>query len=234
MSCEHVQEQISLMLDERLTSAEWESSEAHLRSCRECEDHLESVQEMRAAMADMAKIPVPAALTARLQVAASHEYARRVAHANFAARVRDWKGTIRLFVDNLMRPFAVPVTGGLVSALVLFGLLVPSLTLHRSTAAEPPLALLTDPEGEIVGGAKFGNVARLESGDVTISGNEVSLVLLIDARGYVQDYYLSDGELTQEMKNLILLSRFTPATIYGQPTWGLKQVVFQHSNRMRS
>jgi hypothetical protein len=50
----------------------------------------------------------------------------------------------------------------------------------------------------------------------------------------VQDYFLSGGELTDEMKSLILLSRFTPATIDGQPTWGLKQVVFQHSRRMRS
>jgi len=54
---------------------------------------------------------------------------------------------------------------------------------------------------------------------------------------HVQDYYLSGGKLTDEMTNLILFSRFTPATIYGQPTWGLKQIVFQHSSprhRMRS
>ena len=69
-----------------------------------------------------------------------------------------------------------------------------------------------------------------------ITGNEVSLVLLIDARGHVQDLYLSGGELTDEMKSLILLSRFTPATIDGQPTWGLKQVVFPPAahRRLRS
>ena len=64
---------------------------------------------------------------------------------------------------------------------------------------------------------------------------------MIDERGHVQDYYLSGGELTAEMKSLILLSRFTPATSYvagiRQPTWGLKQVVFQHASphrRLRS
>jgi hypothetical protein len=50
----------------------------------------------------------------------------------------------------------------------------------------------------------------------------------------VQDYYLSGGELTDEMKSLILLSQFTPATVNGQPTWGLKQVVFSGGRRLRS
>ena len=177
---------------------------------------------------------VPSALTARLLVTASHEHARHLTRAGFSAWLSELASDFRLFVDNLMRPFAVPVTGGLFTAFVLFSLLMPSLTFRRSNESEPPLAVLTDPEGEIVGAASH-EVIRLESGDATISGNEVSLVLLIDKDGHVQDYYLSGGELTDEMKSLILLSRFTPATIYGQPTWGLKQIVFQHSrHRVRS
>jgi len=35
------------------------------------------------------------------------------------------------------------------------------------------------------------------------------------------------------MTSLILLSQFRPATVNGQPTWGLKQVVFTH-HRLRS
>ena len=56
-------------------------------------------------------------------------------------------------------------------------------------------------------------------------------MLIIDERGHVQDYYLSGGELTDEMNSLIMFSRFTPATIDGQPTWGLKQVVFPPAHR---
>jgi hypothetical protein len=232
MSCEKVQEQISLMLDQQLVSEEWERSQVHIQGCRKCEARFEEARSLRAGMRRMSRPPVPPALTARLRVVASHERARRVARANLSARLHDWAGTLRLFVDNLMRPFAVPVTGGLFSAIVLFSFLVPSLMFHRTYVDEPPIAVLTDPEGEIVGAGR--EVLRLEPGDATISGNEVSLVLLIDERGHVQDYYLSGGELTDEMKSLILLSRFTPATIYGQPTWGLKQVVFPHSRRMRS
>ena len=229
-----MREQISLMLDGQLTSPEWEVSLAHLRSCRQCDAYFESMQNLHADMRSMALPPVPAGLSTQLRVMASHEYARRRTRANLSALLQNWRGNIRLAFDNLMRPFAVPVTGGLFTALLLFSILVPSLSFRHSTAYEPPLAVLTDPQGDVVG-ATYG--LHVEPGDATISGNEIALVLLIDERGHVEGYYLSGGELTDEMKSVILLSRFTPATIYGQPTWGLKQVVFQHSvpgRRIRS
>lgn len=232
MSCEKVREQISLMVDRQLVSDEWEPVQSHIQSCRECEIHLEHARRTRQALRRMAAPAVPAALTSRLRVTASHERARHQARANFSARLHDWASTIRLFFDNLMRPFAVPVTGGLCSAVVMFTFLVPSLMFHRSYRNyidDFPISVQTDPDGEIVGAGR--EILRLEAGDATITGNETSLVLLIDERGHVQDYYLSGGELTDEMKSLILLSRFTPATSNGQPTWGLKQVVFQPSVR---
>jgi hypothetical protein len=156
---------------------------------------------------------------------------------NLSTRVANWLTATRLAFDNMMRPFAVPVTGGVLSAFVMFSLLVPSLSFPHSHTSEPPLAMLTsdpqwgDPDGVIVGTS--GNHAVLESGSALIYGNEVSLTLLIDERGRVQDFYLSGGKLTDEMTSLILLSQFTPATVNGQPTWGLKQVVFSH-HRLRS
>jgi hypothetical protein len=225
MSCQKVQEQISLMLDRQLTGDEWEQSKAHIRSCRRCDAYLESMRKIRTGLNAMVEVTPPAELSARLHVVASHERARQVARANVAVRIRDVCANIRLYFDNLMRPFAVPVTGGLFSALLLFSILVPKLnSFQRNDGDEPPLAIITDPEGEIVGAS--AEALRLQPGGATITGSEVSLVLLIDERGHVQDYYLSGGELTDDMKSIVLLSRFTPATIDGQPTWGLKQVVF--------
>ncbi len=232
MSCQKVQEQIALMLDRQLASGEWEESVAHIQACRRCEAHLETMRNMHAGLRGMSHVSVPAGLSARLRVMASHEHARCELHATLSARFRNWTSNVHLCFDNLLRPFAVPVTGGLFTALLLFSILVPTLNpFQRSTAYEPPLAVLTDPEGTIVGANKES--LRLQPGSATITGNEVSLVLLVDERGYVQDCYLSGGELTDEMKNLILFSRFTPATIDGQPTWGLKQVVFQPAEHPR-
>lgn len=237
MSCENVQERISLLLDCNLPASEREYVLAHLEACSKCGDRFESMQYMRASLRDMARPRVPATLSTQLRVMASHECARRIARKNLSTRMTHWVTAAHLAFDNMMRPFAVPVTGGVLSAFVMFSLLVPSLSFPHNHSSEPPLAIVStdvqwgDPDGVIVGTS--GNHAVLESGSALIYGNEVSLTLLIDERGRVQDYYLSGGELTDEMKSLILLSQFTPATVSGQPTWGLKQVVFSR-HRLRS
>jgi hypothetical protein len=238
MSCENVQERISLLLDCNLPAAEREYVLAHLDACGQCGERFESMQSMRASLRDMAQPRVPVALATQLRVLASHERARRIARKNLSTRMAHWVTATRLAFDNMMRPFAVPVTGGLMSSLVMFSLLVPSLSFPHNHSYEPPLAVAEtdvqwgDPDGKIVGAT--ADHARLLPGSAVIYGNEVSLTLLIDERGRVQDYYLSGGELTEEMKSLILLSQFTPATVSGQPTWGLKQVVFSGGRRLRS
>jgi len=236
MSCEYVQERISLLLDCNLPAADREHVLAHLEACGKCGERFESMQYLRSSLRDMARPRVPATLSTSLRVLASHERARRTAHRSFSARTGHWLSAARLAFDNLMRPFAVPVTGGVLSAFVMFSLLVPSLSFPHSKDVEPPLAAAVtdpqwgDPEGEIE-----NSTGRLESGSAVIYGNEVSLLLLVDDRGHVRDFYLSGGELTAEMKEVILLSRFIPATVSGQPTWGLKQVVYNRaSQRLRS
>ena len=236
MSCENVQKRISLLLDCKLPAGEREHVLAHLDACGQCGERFESMQNMRASLRDMARPRVPAALSIKLRILASHERARRIARQK---RLAHWVTATRLAFDNMMRPFAVPVTGGVLSAFVCFSLLVPSLSFPHSHSYEPPLAVAEtdvqwgDPDGKLLGAT--ADHARLLPGSAVIYGNEVSLTLLIDERGRVQDYYLSGGELTDEMASVIMFSQFVPAAPWsGQPTWGLKQVVFTRGNRMRS
>jgi hypothetical protein len=56
----------------------------------------------------------------------------------------------------------------------------------------------------------------------------------VDPNGQVQDWNVYGSDLTPEMKDLILFSKFIPATVSGQPAWGLKQLVFSHVRRVRS
>jgi hypothetical protein len=238
MSCENVQERISLLLDCNLPAAEREFVLAHLDACGECGERFESMEYMRASLRDMARPRVPAALSTQLRVMASHECARRIVRKNLSTRLAHGVTATRLGFDNMMRPFAVPVTGGLLSAFVIFSLLVPSLSFRHNHSYEPPLAVAeTDvqwgnPDGKLMGAT--ADHARLLPGSALIDGNEVSLTLLIDERGRVQDFYLSGGELTYEMKNVIMFSQFTPATAGGQPAWGLKQVVWGRGHHLRS
>lgn len=231
MSCENVQELISLLLDRKLPDGEREKVLAHTRWCRECGAHLEMMQAMRAACLDLAKPAVPRALSDRLRVLASHEHSRQLARMNFAARLQNWSECIRLAFDNLMRPVAVPFTGGIVSALLVFSLLVPNLSFPHNYGYETPTIDFTFPDGEVVGANDDLNVPRIEPVSAAIRPDERAIDLVIDDQGQVRDYVVAHGEMTQDMVNVILLSRFTPATYWGQPTWGPIRVVFPHHIR---
>src|SRR3954451_18032395 len=113
MSCEYVQERISLLLDCKLPAGEREHVLAHIDSCRRCGNRFESMQYMRSSLRTMARPAGPAALASQLRVIASHACARQVSRKNFATRVEHAVAAIRLVFDNMMRPFALPFTGGL-------------------------------------------------------------------------------------------------------------------------
>ncbi|HEY1336143.1 MAG TPA: zf-HC2 domain-containing protein [Bryobacteraceae bacterium] len=227
MSCEKVQERISSLLDRKLAAGEVGSVQAHIESCRACGERYESMAKLRMAMRRMNSSPMPAGLAGRLRVLASHESARRIAHANMSARWKEWRWRFRLAFDNMMRPVALPFAGGLFAATLLFSMLVPSLSFaHNFFGDEPPAALYTYPDGKIVGA--IGYVPKLEVTSSPRSDADTVLELTIDEHGRVADYYVENGTLTPDMESLILFSTFTPATVFGQPTWSKVQVFFHN------
>ena len=121
-----------------------------------------------------------------------------------------------------MRPVALPVAGGLISAMLMFGVLIPSVSYARIKTLEPPSPVFTEPDGQVVGEGEF---PRLESANQP-TGGRVVVLLIIDDHGRVRDYHLTQGSMTPEVQNFILFSVFTPATIFGKPTWGQVQAVF--------
>jgi hypothetical protein len=230
MSCENVQELISPLLDRRVPAGEQENVLAHLESCRQCSAQLESMQKMRAALRAMNDAPMPVELTANLRVMASHERERRLSRATLAHRVRYWYDRARLSFDNLMRPLALPFGGGLVSALVIFSILVPSLTFQHD---EGDAALVTDPYGQVVvlsstgvfapeGG---GDLPRIEPTYAEYPADANVVWLAIGENGKVNGYSLANGRLTPDLISIISISKFSPATVLGLPTAGLVKMV---------
>jgi hypothetical protein len=240
MSCENVQELISLLLDRKLPDRERENVLAHTGRCRTCGAHLESIQEIRAALRNLRQPAMPHALSAKLRVLASHEHARKFAGRNLSARVEHWYTRVRLAFDNMMRPLALPFTGGILSAMVVFSLLVPNLSFPHNYADEPSTIDFTFPDGKVVGATDHTlgpnePETRLEPVSAIILPGEKAVDLVIDDTGQVRDYCVIRGDLTPDMINVILLSRFTPATYSGQPTWGSIRVVFpRHRRGVRS
>jgi|SwirhisoilCB2_FD_contig_51_14113885_length_1179_multi_3_in_0_out_0_1 hypothetical protein len=223
MSCDNVQERISSFLDREIPVAERENVLAHIGSCRDCSAYLETQQTARSALRSL-KVPMaPAALSAKLRVIASHERQRQLARVSIWARLAAWNGRLQLFFDNLMRPLAFPFAGGLVSSIMIFGLLVPSLTFQHAFADQ---ALFTYPDGEVVVLASNGTYMsppesetplRILRADAAPPEAANVVALMLDPNGRVSDWSVLRGELTPDLVNIIMFGQFSPATNMGVP-----------------
>ena len=242
MSCENVQEWISSRVDKVPGGEEEKLVSAHLESCRTCSAHLKAMEALRANLRSLPQPPVPELLAIQLRVLASRERVRQLARSSFSARVRYWADRAQFAFDNLMRPVALPVAGGLLFALLLFGMLVPRLSFVYNVGGDTPLSIASDPDGKVVDldGIRaqhlydsFRDLPRLEPVSADTSGDETVVELTIDNRGLVADYSVRQGELTPDISNIIMFSKFTPAMFFYQPAWGklLVTVRRRHSAR---
>jgi hypothetical protein len=150
----------------------------------------------------------PAELTSRLRVVASRERLRTIG-LNIAFRDR-----FRLFVDNLMRPLALPFAGGIFSTVLLFSMcMMPMYSVHASSSSDVPTGLRTD-------------AALLATAPIAASPEDVIVDVTIDPEGRMIDYKIvcgnvsSDEALRRSIEGTLLLTRFVPATAFGQPVEG--------------
>jgi len=223
MSCDNVQERVSTFLDRNDPVAERENVLAHIRSCRDCSAYLETQLTMRTALRSLNPPPVPPELTLRLRVVASHERQRLLSRVSLSARLRALNSRVQLMFDNLMRPLAFPFAGGLVSSLMIFGLLVPSLTFQHTfadqvlyTYADGEVVLL-GPNGAYMSASESENAPRIQRGDAAAPETANVVELTIDQSGRVTDWAVDRGELTQDLTNIIMFGQFSPATNLGVP-----------------
>ncbi len=237
MSCDNARELISLLLDRKVAASERENVLEHMRTCRHCASHLDSMRHLRGALRAMSREPMPAELTARLRVMASHERARHLARATLASRWTAWSEKAHLWFDNLMRPVALPFAGGVLSAMVLFSLLVPSLSFSHYGFDQ---AFLTYPDGEVIAlssngayvPASYGEILTIMPANMDSSDYANVVWLTVNENGKVIDYSIERGSLTPDLQSIILFSQFTPATVLGLPTSGRVRVAQRSPERV--
>ncbi len=214
MKCGEAKSLFSPYLDGAVTGTQMHAIGRHLQTCAGCRHEYRLVQQTQQLLAGLKRQKAPADLALRLRVAISQEAAQ-------AKRPRLQGVMIRL--ENALGAFMVPATAGLVSTVVIFGLLMGFLALPGQLQAsndDVPLMLYTAPQLEQTA---FGTTVT------SIGGESLVIEAYIDANGRIQDYrVLSDGaESTERMpdvKNMMfMLSTFTtfrPATSMGRPTPG--------------
>ena len=228
MSCEDVQKRISLLLDRKLQVRERENMLAHMEACRACGTRFEMMQNQIALVRGLDQPAIPAQLAAQLIVLASHESEHRLARASLGVRLQRWASRVDLAFDNLMRPLALPFTGGVLSTLLIFTLLVPSLSFSHDIRGQefytaPAGKMVTNPWDQVADADD--DFPRIETPTTSPSDYYNVVDMTIDQTGRVVDWSVVRGELTPDMKSIIMLGRFQPATEFGVPTEGTIRVV---------
>jgi anti-sigma factor RsiW len=218
MSCKGVQNSISAFLDRRVGEEQRTRVVEHLASCRECANYYDDVARVRENLHSLPQARVPARLRMQLLVLASRERVRWNATKTLPLALRTWMIDLRLSVDNLMRPLAVPVAGGLASALLLFSMLMPTLGFRHNVRNDVPIRLYTA-------------ATLVEAAPMAVSNDETVVELYVDANGKAMDYSVQRGRISPEMQadltKMMYSSVFVPATWFGQPTIGTVLVTFR-------
>jgi TonB family protein len=217
MNCSEAKRLFSPMLDSTLESWEERTLNAHMGECASCANQYAALRRTKWMMATMSAHQAPPEMALRLKVAISQELAQ--------GRSSRWDGVL-VWWENALNAVMLPATVGLLSAVLIFGMLIGVLVpAHLSIPNDVPTKLYTPPE---MTSAPFG----LSSG--TGNGDAILVEVVIDSHGRVQDYRVlnssGDGELSPEMKNALIFTQFRPATSFGLPTSGRVVISFSNIN----
>lgn len=210
----------------RVDAALREQLHSHRAQCPRCSDFALRSQHQRRALHGLPVRTVPMNLAVNLRVMASKELARRSARVNLATRMDIWQGKIGLLLDNLWRPLAIPMAGGLASACFLFSALMPTFALQTPASADVPTAWYQS--AEVYGLSPFGG-----------NFDNVTIDVRIDTSGRVIDYavptgdsgiWLKDARMKKAVENSLLFMSFKPASFFGQPASDTIRITLRRSH----
>ena len=209
MKCSVAQRLMSSYIDGCVSRRQLAEMNEHVGTCPECGAHFAAVQRTQRLVASLGRKAAPPDLTLKLRVALSQEMAN--------SRRPRWE-RLRVRWDNAFNAVMVPATAGLLTTMIIFGVLISFLYYPAQVRAsnDVPTVLYTP--------------AQLQSTPFELSVGAASAEsLVVEAYvgpdGRVQDYrILSAPEDAQailpQLKNMLIFATFQPATFFGQPTSG--------------
>jgi hypothetical protein len=206
---------------------------SHLDGCASCRTELRRYRELSAMMANAGPAAPPADLGVTIRAAVS----RARANGGIAGRVRRLETRLELLLDHILEPLAVPATGGLVAALVVFGIVYQVLGVGmpvRAANADSPTNLLQPARLETLAGFETAGLAQADH-----SSEQQGLLVeaTVNAAGQAVDYRVLSGEVDQDMRRqldqVVLFSRFRPQMSFGRPTSGGRVVLSFAQVRVR-
>ena len=217
MNCRAAGRKLCGYLDGALSGKEHVRVSKHLESCAACQKELELYRLLAVNMAQMEPVAPPADLAARIRL----EAARAVGREGFVRRLGS---RADLVFQNILRPLAVPATGGVLTALIVFVFLVQSLLVGVPIGAVP-----NDLPTSLFQPARLESLAPFPFPGITTSGgrsdaNVLVLEATLNAQGQVVYYHIlagpTDVAVQRQIDQVLLFSRFRPQLTFGRPSSG--------------
>jgi Putative zinc-finger len=207
MMCSVAKRLMSSYLDGAVTRSQLAQVNHHLQSCADCAADFNGLQRTQKLVGSLGRKPAPPEVALRVRVALSQELAN--------ARRSRWD-SLQIRWENAFNAIMVPATAGLVTTIIIFGLLISFLYYpgQLSAANDVPTAFYTPPELQF---APFELAMGVASTDALV------VEAYVDANGRIQDYRILSGPeemkaLPTELKNVLIFTTFRPATSFGRPT----------------
>lgn len=209
MRCEEARTMLSPYLDGRLTGVQMRSLGEHLSECGKCDRHYAALRSTQQAVAGLGRKQVPPELALRLRVAVSRAAAESRRSRFESLKVR-W--------ENACNAFMVPATAGVLTSIIIFGLLIGFFALPAQLRASNNNDVLLYTPPQLVTAPFVTNVGANQSEMIV-----VSVEADIDANGRVQGYRIVSSSrdpepIIPELENSLIFMQFQPATSFGYRT----------------
>ncbi len=218
MKCTDAGPLFSAYMDHAMNGKQMREMSTHLEKCSHCRSEFALFSNTQKLVSGLGRRQPPADLALKLRVRISQELAR--------SRRRPFEGLV-VRAQNAFNAFMVPATAGMVTAIIVFGLLIGVLwPVQIASANDVPTTLYTAPE---LAFSPFG----MEMG--SINADSLVVEAVIDQNGRVQDYRILSApdntkEIVPELNKMLIFTQFRPATAFGKPTTGRAVISFAKVN----
>jgi hypothetical protein len=222
MNCAQAKHHLAGYLDGAISASAHERVRTHLADCRDCFGELENYRRLAVCLASVSPAPVPSDLALRIRLEASRVQSR------VSVFQRLWSRAVLTF-ENILRPIAVPATGGVLTALVAFVLIVQNILVGVPMGGIVPNDLALN----IVRPARLESLAAFQVPGIDSSSLNDSGVLTVEAtlnaQGQVVSYTIlagpDDAAIHHQLDQVMMFSRFTPEMNFGSPQAGGKVLI---------
>ena len=230
MNCRQARQSLPGYLDGAIPSGMHSYVRDHLQSCADCREELEQFREVSLCLANVQRVAAPADLALQIRVRVSQS-------RSFVGSLRQAWSRVKLVFENILEPLAVPATGGIMTALVVFVLLVQNILVGVPMGFVPndlPLNLVQPAKLESL--APFA-APGIVSADGHLDSEALLLEVTLNARGDVVSYKILSGPndvaVQRQLDQILLFSRFRPRLDFGRPMDGGRVVLGFSEVRVR-